>query len=432
MQKAPSVSVLINSIKNCLENQFKFIEVIGEITNFSKSGSGHFYFNLSDSEASLNCALFRLDALRNSQVRRLKDGDKVVASGPIGVYSKRGSFQLIVKRIIPVGKGDFKEKFEILKKKLAAEGLFDLDRKQKIPKFPKRIGVITAEGGAALQDFLNVTRRRTMQMDILLSSALVQGEEAPQSLRDALFRLIKYHREAPEEKKLDVIVLTRGGGSSEDLWAFNDEALAWDLFNCPIPTISAVGHEVDFSISDMVADQRCETPSAAAEVLSSGQTHLREIFSRLEQGLRRTGREVLYRLQERLDQNHPRLILNIIKERWNHLERRLERANVNERLMEFTGYHEKTLRLEDLSHRLLQTLPRKSSELLAQLKKNNEMLRILNPESVLGRGYSYLQDSQKNVVTSKEIFEGLCGGTILSVKFHDGTGHVQKTEIAKS
>ena len=276
MDKVPSVSEVIFNIKRLLEGEFRTVSVEGEISNLSHSSSGHWYLTLSDSDSSLSAAVFKMDALRNPLMKSLKNGDKVICSGSIGVYNKRGTFQLIVKRISPVGKGDLKEQFEMLKRKLAAEGLFDPQIKKEIPTLPNRIAVITAKGAAALQDFLNIIDRRTQWYDILLSPALVQGDAAPASLRKALFNVIKYSMDAPEDKKIDVIVFTRGGGSMEDLWAFNDEGLAWDIFNCPIPVISAVGHQVDTTICDMVSDLRCETPSAAAEVLSSAQAEIKE------------------------------------------------------------------------------------------------------------------------------------------------------------
>ena len=397
--------------------------------------------------ASLNCVLFYGDALRNPHFQNMKNGDKVIARGPIEVYTKRGTFQLIVKSITPAGKGDFREEFEKLKKKLASEGLFDLDQKQKIPRYPKRIGLVTAEGGAALQDFLKITRRRTFWMDILLSPSLVQGEEAPRSLQRALALLIEYHHKAPPEKKLDVIVLARGGGSLEDLWAFNDEGLAQDIYRSPLPIISAVGHEVDFSISDMVADHRSETPSSAAEILSLGQMKLRERLHRLKQGLQGRGREIFHQSEKRVERaNITRRLMEFTayhektleledmghqlqkkgKDIFYDLKKRIERGNITGRLVEFTGYHKKVLKLENLKYRLPETLPRHFMEQKTTLQKNHEMLRALNPENILGRGYTYLKDSDGHIVGQKKALMALPSKAILSVKFHDGDDRVQK------
>ncbi len=178
-QNVPSVSVLVNQIKRNLEASFRNVMVIGEITNLSYSSSGHWYLSLSDSESLISAAVFKMDAMRNPVLKNLKDGDKVICAGAISVYAKRGTFQLIIKRITPVGKGDLKEQFELLKKKLAGEGLFDLENKKPIPDMPKRIAVITAKGAAALQDFLNIVDRRSLFCDVLISPALVQGDAAP-------------------------------------------------------------------------------------------------------------------------------------------------------------------------------------------------------------------------------------------------------------
>ncbi len=427
----PSVSTLVRQIKFLLEGQFRSVEVTGEVTNFSRSAAGHIYFNLSDREAMLHCAFFRMNAFKSSQSQNLQDGDRIKASGQVGVYLKRGQFQLIVEDVAPLGKGDLQSELEELKQKLAGQGLFDPQKKQKIPPYPKRIGLITAEGGAALQDFLNITKRRTLWMDILLSPALVQGASAPQSLGKALARLLEYHRKAPPEKQLDVIVFTRGGGSLEDLWAFNDETLAWDIHHCHLPVVSAIGHETDFSISDMVADLRCETPSAAAEMLSKGQAELKNSFKHLEDSMYRSGRMLVYRMEQKLTHYHPQFVLKDLAERSRAWERRLERANPCERLMEFSAYHEKLLQLEDLFHRLQNALPIKFKAWALQLEKNRQILKTLNPHHVLQRGYSYLQDSRGQVVPGSTEFEALGQNEKLRVVFKDGRGLVQKCSSIK-
>ncbi|MCR9203395.1 MAG: exodeoxyribonuclease VII large subunit, partial [Halobacteriovoraceae bacterium] len=206
----PTVTQVVNEIKNVLESQFRTVSVMGEVSNLSASGAGHYYFTLSDSQSSISACLFRGDAMRNPLVKNLKDGDKIIASGSVGVYGKRGTFQLITKRIAPAGEGDLKLQLERLKKRLAADGLFDMEIKKDIPKYPQRIGLITAEGSAAYHDFINVINRRSLWFDILFAPAMVQGDRAPDALRKSLFNLIKYNQEASEDKKLDVIVLTRG------------------------------------------------------------------------------------------------------------------------------------------------------------------------------------------------------------------------------
>jgi exodeoxyribonuclease VII large subunit len=420
MDKVPSVSQVVTSIKRLLEGEFRTVSVEGEVSNLNYSSSGHWYLTLSDNDSSLSAAVFKMDGLRNPLIKKLKNGDKVVCSGSIGVYNKRGTFQLIVKRISPVGKGDLKEEFEKLKRKLAGEGLFDPDLKKDIPAFPNRIAVITAKGAAALQDFVNIIDRRSEWYDILLSPALVQGDSAPASLRQALFNIIKYSIEASKDKKIDVIVFTRGGGSMEDLWAFNDEALAWDIYNCPIPIISAVGHQVDTTICDMVADLRCETPSAAAEVLSSTQAELSES---LESSGRRLVRNMEHTLRvgsERLHKGHPKRVLDVIWERVNDQQKKLARIDLVNRAYDYLGVYNFHQRLDDSIYRLKSGIERKYSKLEERNRNAYDLLRVLDPKNVLGRGYSIVKDKNDKVITSLSDFEMLSENEKISLMFYDG------------
>ncbi len=426
MQKnVPTVSQVMEQIKNNLENQFRGVSVVGEITNLSSSGAGHYYFTLSDSSSALNCCLFKMDALRNPLIKNLKDGDKIIASGGLGVYSKRGSFQLIVKRITPAGTGDLKLQLERLKKRLASEGLFDMEIKQPIPKFPKKVGLITAEGSAAYHDFLNVTKRRSSWMDILLSPAMVQGDKAPESIRNALTRLIAFNQKS--NIKLDVIVITRGGGSLEDLWAFNDEALAWEIYNCPIPIISAVGHEVDYSISDYVADKRCETPTAAAETITEGQVQLLSHLKSLKRSVRDFGANILYQRQSQLEQTSPVHMLRKIEGRFYQYQQRLSNCRLQGRLPEFTGLHEKTMRLEDCLNQL-KRYPERIESMNTKLNNQFGLLRLMNPENILGRGYTYVKSENGQLVGSADTFDQLPEESKLNIYFSDG----QKTVVKRS
>lgn len=422
----PSVGQIVGQVKNLLEGHFRNISVTGEVTNLSRSASGHIYFTLSDNQAAISCALFKMDALRNPAIKTIKNGDKVICNGPIGVYEKRGTFQLIVKRIMASGKGDLKEQFELLKKRLSNEGLFDIDHKQVIPKLPKKIAVITAEHGAALQDFLQVTSRRSLWMDVVVIPALVQGDKAPASIRKALTKAIKYHLNASEEKKFDVVVLTRGGGSLEDLWAFNDEALAWDIYNCPIPIISAVGHEVDFSISDMVADLRCETPSSAAEILSHAQFNIKSRMDNNRKVLSYFGQTVVRGMRDQLTPLSPENLINIFKQRLLDQKSVLREYKLDNRLLELTGYHEKLMRLEDCSQKLRDGLPAKLKDYDLKLERNRHVLKVLNPNNVLERGYSYIRTKEgKKVISTQKDFIKLKENDRLLVHFRDGEGEVK-------
>lgn len=421
-----NVSQVIGEIKNLLETEFTSVSIQGEVTNLSLSSSGHWYFTISDKDASMSAALFKMDSLRNPLIKKIKDGDKVIVVGDINVYPKRGTFQIIVKKIIPHGVGDLKEQFEKLKRRLASEGLFDLDRKKAIPPLPKRVAIITAQRGAALQDFINIYKRRSIWMDLLVVPALVQGDDAPRSIRAALHNIIKYSLEAPVEKKIDIIVLARGGGSLEDLWAFNDEGLAWDLFNCPIPTISAIGHEVDFSISDFVSDLRAETPSAAAEVITHQQTQILEKMITIKRRLVNTVELRLVRVHNRLKHAHPSTILNIILRVFSNYEKRLNRCHIHKRLNELTHIHDFYQQLDESIEQMKRLVSEKMRVLQHRLDKSQGLLKVLNPSNVLERGYGYVETIEGTVVSSVSELDALKSGVQLNLHFHDGKRKIQK------
>lgn len=429
-QKVPSVTDLVSAIKRNLEGSFRNVTVVGEVTNLSLSSSGHWYLSLSDANSLLGAAVFKMDAMRNPIMRNLKDGDKVMCSGSISVYPKRGSFQLIIKRIVPVGKGDLKEQFEKLKKKLAADGLFDLSHKKAIPEMPKRIAVITALRGAALQDFLNIIKRRAHFMEVMVVPALVQGDGAPGSIRRALEATIRFHlkheSEGNKDKLLDTIVLTRGGGSLEDLWAFNDEALAWDIFNCPIPTISAVGHQVDFSISDYVADMRCETPSAAAEILTNTQKNIVDRLDNTRRHLLSSMKNQLADKKYFLSQRTPKRILDKLRQRVNSYQAQVETLNPVTRKYELVPYqqyqYELDMKIDSLKRSLMLNLERKSQK----LERLYELMGAVNPKNVLSRGYAYTEfDGQ--VLSQAKDFEKL--DSTSKFKIHYADGSVEATKV---
>lgn len=424
----PSVSQLVTHIKNNLESNYQNISVTGEVSNLSGSGAGHWYFSLGDQNAIMQMALFKMDAMRNPIIKNIKQGDKVIVSGSVSVYPKRGTFQLIVKRIVPAGKGNLQEEFERLKKKLQEEGLFDMSSKKPIPQMPKRIGVITAKGAAALQDFLNVCGRRSEYHQVLLSAALVQGVNAPASIRKALEKLIAYHLKAKEEGRqkdmLDVIVLTRGGGSMEDLWAFNDEALAWDIYNCPIPTISAVGHQVDFTISDYVADLRTETPSAAAEVLTQRYMVIGTELSRLRKDLKNSMNAQLRKRYDILSETSPLSFLQALKSKIADYKHQLEKLNLIKRKEQILSLYEYSYELDRLGRSLSKSIER----ILTSYKNRNleyeKILSALNPKKVLTRGYAYTQIGNKVVSSAKEL--NALSNVSVDIHYADGKVTLQK------
>lgn len=414
-----SVSELVVSIKNLLEEEFQEVMVQGEVSNLSPSAAGHWYFTLSDQDACISCALFKGDALRNPIIRTLKDGDKVVLLGPVSVYQKRGSFQIIARRLMPAGEGALKLQFERLKARLSQEGLFDIAKKRPIPAFPKRIAVITAEHGAALQDFLNVMKRRSLWLDILIVPALVQGEGSARSLLAALKR-------AQALPDIDVIVLTRGGGSMEDLWSFNDESLVRAIAQCPVPTISAVGHQVDFTLSDYAADHRSETPTAAAETLSQPQTELRARLQYCQSHLRSDLFKLSQRVQLMAQKFHPREMLSLIWERLQTAQKRLGAIRLLDRGEELIGHREASQALDELLLRLNHSMTMTSSRRSEQLKRLEQVLGALDPKQVLGRGYSYVKLKGGSVLANSAQFAALPPKSPLEVHFVDGVGSVLK------
>jgi exodeoxyribonuclease VII large subunit len=416
-----SVSELVLSIKETLEEQYHEVMVQGEVTNLSGSGAGHFYFNLSDENSCISCALFKGDAMRNPLVRTLKDGDKIVVVGNISVYQKKGTFQILARRIAPAGEGQLKLQFERLKAKLAQEGLFDLQKKKTIPLFPKRIAVITAEHGAALQDFLNVIQRRSLWVDVIIIPAQVQGEGSGRSLVSAL-------QKAQKVEGVDVIVLTRGGGSMEDLWSFNDENLVRAIDACPIPTISAVGHQVDYTLCDYVSDFRAETPTAAAETLSQPQTELKSRLTFCQTHLKSDLFKLSQHVQLMNHKFHPKELLRHIREKLQNAEKRLSQINLRDRAMDLMGLHEAWQSVDELVMKLNHNFHLSVEKKKADLKRLEEVLRALDPGRVLNRGYSYVEATDGHVVASAKDFKKVPAGRKLTLHFQDGKGTVIKEQ----
>ena len=417
--KPLSVGDLVFEIKSSLESRFRQVVVEGEVSNISKTVAGHIYFTLSDQRASLSCALFRGDAMRNSSVvRKLKDGDHIVVTGSIGVYAKRGVFQVVAKRIAPAGKGNLALQFELLKEKLAKQGFFDASNKKPIPKFPKRIAVITAPYGAALQDFLKVFKRRSLWCDVVIVPAIVQGESSARSLTEALLR-------AQELEDIDVIVLTRGGGAMEDLWSLNDEKLIEHIYECHIPVISAVGHQVDTTLSDYAADLRLETPSAAAEYLSQPHT---EIMRQLD-GLGQMLKSFLYKhqsdIQKRLERINPVNLARGIQMRINEFKYRLSRIDLarNEEL--YLGLQDKEMRASELLERAKNALEQKLEKSKNRVDLSGQLLRSIDPKNVLNRGYSYVQ-SESGVIAKMSDYDKLDSSETFTIHFSDGKGKAKK------
>ena len=421
-----TVFQLIEKIRVDLEGEYQNISLEGEVSNLSYSASGHWYFNLSDKDASIKCAIFKMDALHVPYLKQLKNGDKVEAFGKIGVYTKRGEFQLIAKKIIPAGQGDLLRKLEELKQRLSKEGLFDSQFKKPIPKLPRRIGVITAEKAAALQDFLNIFERRSLWMDIVLSPALVQGDLAPRSIVQALHRLIAYDQQSEPDKKLDLIVITRGDGSIEDLWAFNDEALAYEIFSCPIPIVSAVGHEVDYTICDFVADLRCETPSAAAEVITEGMVRIKQRIQYVQKALQGYGSLSLMTMRHKIARLSPLNVLSLVKELQHLSTLRIDKAKMSLSSAHFFRFPEYYRQLDYLWERLYSSMISRHQQLMIKLDSLQNLMNALGPNHILQRGYVIMSSDDGHIVDSAVNFDSKSAQSKLSIQFYDGKRAIKK------
>ncbi|EHK2344506.1 exodeoxyribonuclease VII large subunit [Clostridium perfringens] len=367
--KTLSVGEVNNYVKKLVENDFilKNLNVKGEISNLKFHSSGHIYFSLKDENSKVNCIMFKNNAVNLDF--RLEEGMKVEIKARLGVYHKEGTYQLYCENIKKAGIGELFEEFHKLKKELSEEGIFDEKYKRALPKFPKRIGIITARTGAAVRDIINVIQRRNKSLDIILYPAKVQGENAA----DSIIEGIRYFN---NEKSVDVIILGRGGGSIEELWAFNNRDLAYEIFNSRIPTVSAVGHEVDFTISDFVSDMRAPTPSAAGELVSpSLQEMINDLVNKKEFLHRAIDRRFLNSkrdvdlLHKGLKGNNPKHII----------EKRIKEVNSLEEKLNFLGKRK---------------IDKAKDELIAL----NSILQTLNPLNTLGRGYSVIMDKEDKVI----------------------------------
>jgi len=349
-----SVSRLNQEARLLLEQGFSRIWLGGELSNVSRPSSGHLYFTLKDARAQIRAAMFRS---RNQTIRfRPEEGLQVLVRGRISLYEPRGDYQLIVDQMEEAGDGALRRAFEELKRKLDAEGLFDAARKQPLPALPSRIGVITSPSGAAVRDVMSVLRRRFPAIPVLIYPVPVQGKEAGGEIANAI-------RLASRRAECDVLILTRGGGSLEDLWPFNEEVVARAIHDCRVPLVSAVGHEIDFTIADFVADRRAATPSAAAEVVVPDQL---EWLARLTQ------------LSARLE-NRLRQLLSDDQRRMAWLEQRLQQLHPGQYL------RQQAQRLDELEQRARLLIEIKFNRLQYSLKELNEELQRHSPTQLLGR-----------------------------------------------
>ncbi|OLQ93944.1 exodeoxyribonuclease VII large subunit [Vibrio ponticus] len=411
-----TVSRLNAEVRLLLENEMGIVWLVGEISNFSAPVSGHWYFTLKDARAQVKCAMFRGN---NRHVSfKPTNGNQVLVKARLSLYEPRGDYQLIIESMQPEGDGRLQQQFEELKMKLAAEGLFAQTSKQPLPEHPKCVGIVTSKTGAALFDILDVLKRRDPSLPVIIYPTMVQGEEAAIQIAQAIGC-------ANSRNECDVLIVGRGGGSLEDLWCFNNEILARTIAASQIPIISAVGHEVDVTIADFVADMRAPTPSAAAELVSRDNSHKAQGLATREQKLFTAMRyyfaeqkQSLRQLEHRLDRQHPNQQLQRQSQQLDDLDARLQRAMQRfiaqhqqkiERQLHRIQLHSPTKRLSAqqatlarLEQKLFDAMDRKLLKSRHQLALAAEKLDTVSPLATLKRGYSITQTEQGDVVHSAQ------------------------------
>ncbi|MAJ81556.1 MAG: exodeoxyribonuclease VII large subunit [Legionellales bacterium] len=428
------VSALNKAAKQLLEDQIGPVLVIGEVSNLMVAKSGHCYFSLKDESAQVSCVFFKQN---NFHVEPFNNGDQIQVLAKVTLYEPRGTYQCIVSQIIPAGYGQKQAEFEALKKKLLLEGLFDESKKQIIPRYPQRVGVVSSPSGAAIHDFIQTLKLRMPMIEIILFPALVQGEEAPKSLINALNQTIHYD--------CDVIVVTRGGGSTEDLWAFNDEAFVRAMASIDLPLVSAVGHEIDVTLSDLVADKRAATPTAAAELISvESQTliqQLEQIEFQLNKTLQRSlaaYHEKIYQLSKRLMTPEQRIslfatkILHIKQQLHFSIQRHLARLEQSTQKNTLTLFSLKPnlLKEQELLKNRLQQLHWLMEQCFKQKEQMHsnliQKLNLLSPMQTLERGYGIVSSNKDKAITS---IKHISQGDSINIQLSDGTIEtvVQKT-----
>lgn len=430
-----TVGELNRSAKYLLEDAFTNIAVIGEISNISRPSSGHIYFTLKDEDGAIGCAMWRSQATKLNF--KPEDGDKCILKGQVSLYPATGRYQLMVKSIEQAGSGNLMHQFEQLKKKLDSEGLFDVSKKLSLPKSPKHIGVITSASTAAFQDILSTIKRRAPSSQISLSPAVVQGDAAAGSLIKALDRIIKFNENNPENS-IDVVIIARGGGSIEDLWCFNNEDLARQIALFPIPTISGVGHEIDFTICDFVSDMRAPTPTASAEIVTEFSFQVFDKLSEIQNNLHRF---IRISLKDKLQKiqflkgniKNPLLILREQSQKIDNYELKLKQnmklnySNNKQRFnLAISKFRDKSpaaliqenySKINNIKELIKRAIKLKVSKNISVLREFEKNLDILNPLSILERGYSIIQNKSGSSIKSISEVES---GDILTARLNKG------------
>lgn len=441
--KVLTVGELTRAIRATLETKFGAVWVQGEISNYKLHPSGHQYFTLKDHRAAISCVIFRNTLLPSAQA--LSDGMQVQVYGTLSVFEARGQYQLNVQIVQTRGAGLLQARFEALKRKLEAEGLFAPERKRPLPKFPRRIGLITSPTGAAIRDILNVLRRRAPNVAVLISPVRVQGIGAAAEIATAINEMA-----TPNYLwgQIDVIVVTRGGGSIEDLWEFNEEVVARAIYNSAIPIVSAIGHEIDFTIADFVADLRVPTPSAAAELIVADSAELARRINELASCLHKCLRNFILQAQTRLRFVSERTLARELMQRLRDAQQQLDvtAESLQRRAQQFLAnaagilsgrtqslrmHHPKTEllirrnRLTDFQRRLFTQPPRLLQGARERFWRIEGILRVLGPDATLQRGYSITTDPDGNIIQTTHVVRP---GSKIKTRVADGTFDSQVIE----
>lgn len=385
MEGILSVSEITGLIKQTLEENFSEVNVIGEISNFKAHVSGHWYFTLKDANAQISCTMWR--GINNYVFFTPQDGMKVIITGKLTIYPPRGSYQIDVRSMKPAGIGELQAAFEKLKQKLSAEGLFDEQYKKQIPKFPQKIGIVTAIDGAAFQDMKSIASRRYPLVEIVIASSKVQGEGAAEEIAECIKLLNR-------QKDVDLIIVGRGGGSLEDLWAFNEEIVARAIFDSQIPIISAVGHEIDFTISDFVADLRAATPSAAMELATPNKD---ELFAFIDE----------------FSDYFPEKMLEIVSNYHNEIDKAI--SSYGFRVPQDIVKNKIQL-LDNLIYRFQNNFDIKLSDQKKGLELLESKVDSFNIDNVLKRGFSIIKQNDRYITRKKNLDKDKS----LDIKFYDG------------
>ena len=445
-QSAISVSELNRQVKTLLEQGLARLWVEGEISNLAQPASGHLYFSLKDESSQIRCAWFR--QRQRGPTINLKNGDQVLAFGRVSIYEARGDYQLIVEQLEEAGEGELRRRFEALKKKLSDEGLFDEEVKQDLPELPERIGVVTSPSGAAVRDIITVLKRRFPSIPVVIYPTLVQGETAAELISEAIATAVS-------RNECDVLIVARGGGSLEDLWSFNEEIVARAIHDCPIPIVSAVGHEVDFTIADFVADVRAPTPSGAAELVVPDQAEWLRSLSATAARIALLGRRYLEEkfqtvdwLSRRLTQGSPAAIVARQSDWLRNLQQILTGAirhdlasrarnveNIRFRLLQRSpaiGVQQSIQRLATLQQRLSGSGTSAVDRLNVRLRLAARALDAVSPLATLDRGYAIVSDEETGAIltdaakikTGSGIRAQLAHGTLQATVNEVDTGKV--------